>query len=159
MIGRSLKLPVEKSFFLFGPRQTGKTTLINSVFKERVYKINLLLSDQFLKYSKDPSLFRKEVLEKKNAITHVFIDEIQRVPELLNEVQYLIDTTSLYFILSGSSARLRFDVGRRTHFKPRRGSDVTPSATASGPIPQCPRPYPRRSRHPGLVEDEQDIHA
>ena len=105
MVDRLLKLPKDKSFFLFGPRQTGKTTLINNVFQEKVYKINLLLSDQFLKYSKDPSLFRKEVLQKKDAITHVFIDEIQRVPELLNEVQYLIDTTSLHFILSGSSAR------------------------------------------------------
>jgi len=105
MIGRLLILPEDKSFFLLGPRQTGKTTLINSVFHERVYKINLLLSDQFLKYSKSPSLFRNEVLEKKNTITHVLIDEIQRVPELLNEVQYLIDTTSLHFILSGSSAR------------------------------------------------------
>jgi uncharacterized protein len=105
MIVRMLKLPKGKSFFLFGPRQTGKTTLINSVFQDKVYKINLLLSDQFLKYSKDPSLFRKEVLEKKNAVTHVLIDEIQRVPELLNEVQYLIDTTPLHFILSGSSAR------------------------------------------------------
>ncbi len=94
-----------KSFFLFGPRQTGKTTLINSVFLEDVYRVNLLLSDQFLKYSKTPSLLRKEVLEKQTSITHVFIDEIQRVPELLNEVQHLIDTTSLHFILSGSSAR------------------------------------------------------
>ncbi len=105
MIERLLKIPEDKSFFLFGPRLTGKTTLINSAFQKKVYNINLLLSDQFLKYSKDPSLFRKEVHEKKDAITHVFIDEIQRVPELLNEVQYLIDSTSLHFILSGSSAR------------------------------------------------------
>ena len=60
MIDRLLQLPKEKSFFLFGPRQTGKTALINSVFQHKVYKINLLLTDQFLKYSKDPSLFRKE---------------------------------------------------------------------------------------------------
>jgi len=104
MISRTLKLPLNKSFFLFGPRQTGKTTLINSVVQDRAYKVNLLLSDQFFKYSKDPSLLRREVMEKKN-IKHVFIDEIQRVPELLNEVQYLIDSTSLHFIMSGSSAR------------------------------------------------------
>ena len=100
-----MKLPTNKSFFLFGPRQTGKTTLINSVFKDKVYGINLLLSDQFFKYSKDPSLLRREVMEKKKSIKHVFIDEIQRVPELLNEVQYLIDNTSLHFLMSGSSAR------------------------------------------------------
>jgi predicted AAA+ superfamily ATPase len=105
MVNRTLKLPANKSFFLFGPRQTGKTTLINSVLKSRVYKINLLLSDQFFKYSKDPSLLRREVMEKRKSIKHVFIDEIQRVPELLNEVQHLIDSTSLYFIMSGSSAR------------------------------------------------------
>lgn len=105
MVNRTLKLPIDKSFFLFGPRQSGKTTLINSVFNDKVYKVNLLLSDQFFKYSKDPSLFRKEVLEKKKSITHVFIDEIQRVPEVLNEIQYLIDSTSLHFIMSGSSAR------------------------------------------------------
>jgi uncharacterized protein len=105
MVKRKLNLPVNKSFFLFGPRQTGKTTLINSVFKDKVYKINLLLSDQFFKYSKDPSLLRREVMEKKKTIKHVFIDEIQRVPELLNEVQYLIDSTPLHFIMSGSSAR------------------------------------------------------
>ncbi|MBM4147043.1 MAG: ATP-binding protein [Nitrospira sp.] len=105
MVKRILKLPVNKSFFLFGPRQTGKTTLINSVFKDKVYRINLLLSDQFFKYSKDPSLLRREVMEKKKSIKYVFIDEIQRVPELLNEVQYIIDSTSLHFLMSGSSAR------------------------------------------------------
>jgi predicted AAA+ superfamily ATPase len=105
MINRTLKLPLNKSFFLFGPRQSGKTTLINSVFHDKVFKVNLLLSDQFFKYSKDPSLFRREVMEKKKSITHVFIDEIQRIPNLLNEVQYLVDTTSLHFIMSGSSAR------------------------------------------------------
>ena len=105
MVKRTLKLPEDKSFFLFGPRQTGKTTLINSVFKNKGYKVNLLLSDQFFKYSKDPSLLRREVMEKEKGIKYVFIDEIQRVPELLNEVQNLIDSTSLHFIMSGSSAR------------------------------------------------------
>ena len=44
-------------------------------------------------------------MEKEKNIKHVFIDEIQRVPELLNEVQHLIESTSLRFIMSGSSAR------------------------------------------------------
>lgn len=105
MITRCLKLPTDRSFFLFGPRQTGKTTLINSVFGSDTYRVNLLLSDQFFKYSKNPALLRMEVLEKEKSIKHVFIDEIQRVPQLLNEVQYLVDNTSLHFILSGSSAR------------------------------------------------------
>jgi len=105
MVKRLIDLPASKSFFLFGPRQSGKTTLINSVFKNKIYKVNLLLSDQFFKYSKDPSLLRKEVLEKKKVITHVFVDEIQRIPVLLNEIQHLLDTTRLHFIMSGSSAR------------------------------------------------------
>ena len=105
MVNRRLKLPADKSFFCLGPRQSGKTTLINSVFKDKIYNVNLLLSEQFFKYSKDPSLLRKEVMEKKKSIKHVFIDEVQRVPELLNEVQHLIDSTSLHFIMSGSSAR------------------------------------------------------
>jgi predicted AAA+ superfamily ATPase len=100
-----VKLPENRSCFLFGPRQTGKTTLITSVFKDRVYGINLLLTDQFFKYSKNPSLLRREVMEKQKGIKYVFIDEIQRVPELLNEVQYLIDSTPLHFLMSGSSAR------------------------------------------------------
>ena len=92
MIERLLKIPKDKSFFLFGPRQTGKTTLINSIFQKKVYKINLLLSDQFLKYSKDPSIFRKEVLEKKDAITHVCnVDEPYRLGNVhvLNWKQFL----------------------------------------------------------------------
>lgn len=105
MIKRHVKLPENRSCFLFGPRQTGKTTLITSVFKDRVYGINLLLTDQFFKYSKNPSLLRREVMEKQKGIKYVFIDEIQRVPELLNEVQYLIDSTPLHFLMSGSSAR------------------------------------------------------
>ena len=107
MIHRTLILPKDKSFFLFGPRQSGKTTLINATFKDYTFKVNLLLSATYFRYAKDPSLLSKEILEAYSTgqITHVFIDEIQRVPELLNEVQALMDTTNLRFILSGSSAR------------------------------------------------------
>lgn len=106
MIHRVMQLP-KGSFLLLGPRQTGKSTLIESHFIKNLWKIDLLLSDLFLKYSKDPSLFRKESLEKINreGIQTIFIDEIQRVPQLLNEVQFLMKESKCQFILTGSSAR------------------------------------------------------
>lgn len=107
MIKRQIKLPKNRSFFLFGPRQTGKTTLIQQLFTKKVYSINLVLNDQFFKYSKQPSLLRYEVEKKLKTkeIETVFIDEIQRLPILLNEVQYLIDSHKTKFILTGSSCR------------------------------------------------------
>ncbi|MBI4431314.1 MAG: ATP-binding protein [Candidatus Omnitrophica bacterium] len=107
MINRAIKLPQRQSFFLFGPRQTGKSTLIQETFAKAVWSIDLLLTEVFLKYSKDPSLFRKEAMEKikKEAVHTIFIDEIQRVPILLNEVQALMDDFDCRFILTGSSAR------------------------------------------------------
>ena len=107
MIKRQIKLPKKRSFFLFGPRQTGKTTLIQQLFAKKIYSINLLLNDQFFKYSKQPSILRYEVEKKLKTkeIETVFIDEIQRLPLLLNEVQYLLDNYRIKFILTGSSCR------------------------------------------------------
>ena len=107
MIKREIKLPNNRSFFLFGPRQTGKTTLIKQFFTKKAYSVNLLLNDQFFKYSKEPSLLRYEIEKKlKNKeIKTVFIDEVQRLPILLNEIQYLMDNYKVNFILTGSSCR------------------------------------------------------
>ena len=107
MIPRLCKLPENQSFFLFGPRQTGKSTLVNAIFEEHTWKIDLLQSDQHLKYSKYPDLFRREALEKieQAGIKRVFIDEIQRIPALLNEIHHLIEKTGCQFLLTGSSAR------------------------------------------------------
>ena len=65
------------------------------------------MTDQFLKYSKYPHLLRLEALEKieNQGIQRIFIDEIQRVPELLNEVHFLIEKTGCRFLMTGSSAR------------------------------------------------------
>lgn len=107
MIKRWLKPPEKASFFLFGPRQTGKSTLIGETLKDSFWVVDLLLSEPFSKYSKYPGLFRKEALqkiEKENAGT-IFVDEIQRVPALLNEIQFLMDKKKIQFILTGSSAR------------------------------------------------------
>ena len=107
MIDRVVSLPKEKSFFLFGPRQTGKSTLINARFTQNVWTIDLLLSDTLLKYSKEPAVFRTEAIEKISSqkIRVIFLDEIQRLPILLNEVQHLMSHYPVQFILTGSSAR------------------------------------------------------
>lgn len=107
MIKRWIKLPFKSSFFLFGPRQTGKSTLIGENLKKDFWAINLLLTEPFSKYSKYPELFRKEAVQKieKEGVGTIFVDEIQKVPALLNEIQFLMDKKEVQFILTGSSAR------------------------------------------------------
>jgi predicted AAA+ superfamily ATPase len=107
MVHRIIKLPRRSSFFLFGARQTGKTTLIQSLFKKDVWTIDLLMNDVYFALSKDPSRFRREAIEKIEfeKVKIIFIDEVQRIPALLNEVQYLMQHYTCQFILTGSSAR------------------------------------------------------
>lgn len=108
MLNRIITLPGQNSFFLFGPRQAGKSTLIRSRYSHNVWEVNLLLSENYVEYTKDPGLFRKQAQIKieKEEIKTIFIDEIQRVPSLLNEVHYLIERCpSCQFIMTGSSAR------------------------------------------------------
>lgn len=113
MIKRFLNLPNNKSFFLFGPRQTGKSTLLKEVFKESTtLYYDLLKTDEYLRLSTNPSLFREEVLSREQAITHIVVDEIQRIPDLLNEIHFMLENPNApYFIMSGSSARKL----KRTH--------------------------------------------
>ncbi|MBI3319360.1 MAG: ATP-binding protein [Candidatus Omnitrophica bacterium] len=107
MIDRIISLPPRGSFLLFGPRQTGKSTLIDMRYPHSVWKVDLLLSELFLAYTKDPSQFRLEAIEKirRERVQTIVLDEVQRVPALLNEVQALIQQTACQFILLGSSAR------------------------------------------------------
>lgn len=95
-----------KSIILLGPRQTGKTTFLRRTqFSEF---ISLAPAKTRLRYEKDPSLLSKQVeaLAQKSSSKPLFIvDEIQKVPELLDEVQDLIDRDIAQFVLSGSSAR------------------------------------------------------
>src|SRR3972149_1312186 len=92
---RFIELPIGKhSFFLFGPRQTGKTTLIQSLLKDRnVFFINLLQNDHFFKYKTHLSLLREEIeyFITKHGQGIVYMDEIQKLPELLGEVHNLIE--------------------------------------------------------------------
>ncbi|MBQ7530099.1 MAG: ATP-binding protein [Paludibacteraceae bacterium] len=99
----NLKEELEGSIFLFGARQTGKTTMLLQQFPEAIY-IDLLDTNVFNRYIARPSLLYEQ-LQDKDRDTIVIIDEIQQIPELLNEVQRLIVHKQIRFILCGSSAR------------------------------------------------------
>jgi len=108
-IPRLLTLPENKNFFLFGPRQTGKSTLLTSLFStKKNLSYDLLHSETFRRLAANPERLRAEVeaafsLKK---ISHVIIDEVQKVPPLLNEVHSLIESNlPCHFVLSGSSSR------------------------------------------------------
>jgi len=93
----------KESTFLWGARQTGKSTLLKAMYPEAFY-FDLLLADVYNRLLRNPSLLR-ENLEADPEIKMVIIDEIQRLPELLNEIQWLIVNRNRQFILSGSSPR------------------------------------------------------
>src|SRR3990167_5206984 len=93
----------KKSHFLFGPRGTGKSSLIKHDLKDQALLIDLLHSATYLRLLDNPSLL-EEIIEL-NPKPYVVIDEIQRVPELLNEVHRLIEDKKIRFLLTGSSAR------------------------------------------------------
>lgn len=91
----------KKSCFLFGPRQTGKTWLIRHELEGcRTY--NLLNSETFLRLSRSPGILRQECSASDRIVV---LDEIQKLPSLLDEVQLLIEERRIKFLLTGSSAR------------------------------------------------------
>ena len=98
-----LRLGRESCFF-WGPRQTGKSTLLLKLFPDSP-KYDLLLSDEYRRLLADPSLLRQDLLARPPKDKPVIIDEVQLIPELLNEVQWLIVNRGIRFILCGSSAR------------------------------------------------------
>lgn len=103
---RLLKLPLNRSFFLFGARNTGKSTLLKHIFgDEKTFWIDLLEPDLEDRYARDPMAFKQEVLALDEATKYVIIDEIQKLPKLLDIVHQLIESTDKIFIMTGSSAR------------------------------------------------------
>jgi uncharacterized protein len=92
-----------ESLFFWGARQTGKSTLLKAIFAEALW-FDLLLADVYERLLRNPTLLRETVLANPHIKT-VIIDEIQRIPELLNEIHWLIVNTSTRFIMSGSSPR------------------------------------------------------
>lgn len=96
--------PKQHSFFLFGPRGTGKSTLVKETFPNALY-LDLLLPDVFRRYSARPERL-SELVDGHPENKVVVIDEVQKVPELLEAVHSLIEEKrGLQFILTGSSAR------------------------------------------------------
>ena len=93
----------KKSFFLFGPRSTGKSTLVKEQLLNSAGIIDLLDSRLFLRLSSAPHEI-EEIIDALEA-SLVVVDEIQRIPELLNEVHRLIENRKIRFLLTGSSAR------------------------------------------------------
>lgn len=102
MYSRILNIPDNKSFFLFGPRATGKTTWLRHQFPTGL-KIDLLEAKTYNSLLASPS--KLEELIPPHFDDWLIIDEIQRVPELLNEVHRLIEERKIKFVLTGSSAR------------------------------------------------------
>ena len=103
---RTLSLPSlleKKSFFLLGPRGTGKSSLINKQLESTALVINLLQSDLFLRLTSNPEDLESLINASSKKI--IVIDEVQRIPMLLNEVHRLIESKKLTFLLTGSSAR------------------------------------------------------
>lgn len=101
-----VNLPQGQSAFLWGPRKTGKTTYLKKHFPNSIV-YDFLKTDLFLEISKNPSLLRERLLaENKDALQYpVILDEAQKVPQVLDEVHWLIENRKLSFIICGSSAR------------------------------------------------------
>jgi len=92
-----------ESLFLWGARQTGKSTLLKHLYPDALW-FDLLQTDVYQRLLANPEVLRQRVLASPEC-TQVVIDEIQRIPELLNEIHWLIANTGARFVLSGSSPR------------------------------------------------------
>jgi predicted AAA+ superfamily ATPase len=107
-IERALRITLadRQSAFLWGPRKTGKSTYLRSEFPESL-TFDLLQTDLMLELARRPALLRERLLATPPARLRspVILDEVQKVPQLLDEVQWLIENQGLSFILCGSSAR------------------------------------------------------
>lgn len=96
-----LDLPAGKSAFLWGPRKVGKTYWISHALKNAAV-IDLLKTDTLAEYISRPALLRERYQDHKGLIV---IDEVQKAPQLLDEVHWLIENKKMSFLLTGSSAR------------------------------------------------------
>lgn len=101
-----MKLPKGQSTFLWGARQTGKSTFLRENFPDSI-QYDLLKTDELTRLLAFPHLLREEILAlSPNELRYpIIIDEVQKAPLLLNEVHWLIEHKKISFILCGSSAR------------------------------------------------------
>ena len=107
MVTRLLHLPPPgtQTFFLWGPRQVGKSTLLRQRYPD-ARRIDLLKSDELRRYATRPEMLRQEIeAEGSDAARQVVIDEVQKAPALLDEVHWLMENRGIHFALCGSSAR------------------------------------------------------
>jgi predicted AAA+ superfamily ATPase len=107
MFHRKLTLPRPgtETFFLWGPRQTGKSTLLRGTYRGGRW-VDLLKAEEFRRYLARPELLRQEIAAvEPSPRQQIVIDEIQKIPALLDEVHWLIENRGLHFALCGSSAR------------------------------------------------------
>lgn len=100
----SLAIVDRQSLFLWGPRQTGKSTLLRLLFPDAL-RFDLLNATEFRLLKSRPEALRERCRAWNPATGPVVIDEVQKIPELLDEVQWNIDNLGVRFVLSGSSAR------------------------------------------------------
>ena len=101
-----IELPAGQSAFLWGPRKTGKTTYLRQRFPESL-TFDFLRSELLIELSARPHLLRERILAQKGEALNqpIILDEVQKVPQVLDEVHWLIENRDLRFILCGSSAR------------------------------------------------------
>lgn len=106
MFHRLLTVTQKRSFFLFGARNTGKSTFLQHTFaKQQTLWFDLLNPDEEDRFSRKPNALYEMVMAAPKTITHVVIDEVQKVPKLLDVVHRLMSERDLLFVLTGSSAR------------------------------------------------------
>ncbi len=108
----NIEQQLDEAMFLFGARQVGKSTLLKERFPEAEY-YDLLIPSVRKRFKRNPEIF-KEALSAKPQGTLVIVDEVQKVPELLDLVHWLMVNKGLHFILSGSSARKLKRTGANT---------------------------------------------
>ncbi len=105
---QNLNLSSQETCFLWGPRQTGKSTLLRALFPHSI-RFDLLLSTEYQRLLRRPNIIREQCLAAGLDATSqkdpIIIDEIQKIPILLDEVHWLMENKGLRFILCGSSAR------------------------------------------------------
>jgi len=105
---QDLNLSSQETCFLWGPRQTGKSTLLKALFPNSI-RFDLLLSTEYQRLLRRPSLIREQCLAEEldagSPKVPIIIDEIQKIPALLDEIHWMIENMGLRFILCGSSAR------------------------------------------------------
>ena len=99
---QKIVLPENRSAFLWGPRKTGKTTLLKQQFPNAFW-VDLLDFDFYFSLNQKPSALRDMIRAQESKL--VVIDEVQKIPLLMDEIHWLIENLGYSFIMSGSSAR------------------------------------------------------